>query len=114
MVHLDGMRETHDYVTNRKGVFDKAVAAIRAGKEQGYHVFPPKGWKAPCYLIEGEGYHRDWEEFWTKTDWAYWESRQDRRCQNCKMHSGFEHSAVNDAMKTLHGTLKLAVWSLGV
>ena len=205
MVHLDGMRETHDYVTNRKGVFDKAVAAIKAGKEQGYHVFlnttvykqtdvaeveqlcklvdelkangilispgyeyesverdiflnleqihekfrairafarkykvcatppflefaaglreltcapwstvnyTPKGWKAPCYLIEGEGYHQDWEEFWTTTDWAYWESRQDRRCRNCKMHSGSEHSAVSDAMKTLGGTLKLAAWSL--
>ncbi|WP_435018007.1 adenosyl-hopene transferase HpnH [Tundrisphaera sp. TA3] len=207
MVHLDGMRETHDYVTNRKGVFDKAVAAIKKGKELGYHVFlnttvykqtdvaeveelcklvdelkangilispgyeyesverdifltkdqihekfrairafsrkykvsatppflefaaglreltcspwstvnyTPKGWKAPCYLIEGEGYHQDWNEFWTTTDWAYWESRQDRRCQNCKMHSGFEHSAVNDAMKTLGGTLKLAAWSIGV
>ena len=39
MVHLDGMRETHDHVTNRKGVFDKAVAMVRKGKELGYHVF---------------------------------------------------------------------------
>jgi hopanoid biosynthesis associated radical SAM protein HpnH len=206
MVHLDGMRETHDHVTNRKGVFDKAVAMVRKGKELGYHVFlnttvfkqtnveeiedlcklvdelkangilvapgyeyesverdifltkaqihekfrairafsrkykvcatptflefaaglrelpcspwstvnyTPKGWKAPCYLIEGEGYHQDWTEFWTQTDWAYWESRQDPRCQNCKMHSGFEHSAVNESMKTLSGTLRLAAWSLG-
>jgi hopanoid biosynthesis associated radical SAM protein HpnH len=205
MVHLDGMRETHDYITNRKGVFDKAIAAIKTGKGLGYHVFlnttvykqtdvaeveqlcqlvdelkangilispgyeyesveqdifltkeqihekfrairgfsrkykicatppflefaaglrelpcapwstvnfTPKGWKAPCYLIEGEGYHQDWEQFWTSTDWAYWESRQDRRCQNCKMHSGSEHSAVSDAMKTLGGTLKLVAWSV--
>ena len=208
MVHLDGMRETHDFVCNRQGVFDKAVEMIRKGKEMGYTIFlnttvyketnveeiealcelvgqlkangilvspgyeyesverdvflrrdeihqkfqairsmarkhrskinatpkflefaaglrelpcspwstvnyTPKGWKAPCYLIEGEGYYQDWNEFWTKTDWAYWESRQDRRCQNCKMHSGFEHSAVDEAMKTVKGTLELAVWSLG-
>jgi len=75
--------------------------------------YTPKGWKAPCYLIEGAGYVDDWNEFWEATDWAYWESRQDRRCQNCKMHSGFEHSAVSDAMKTFKGTVQLAAWSLG-
>ena len=40
--------------------------------------YTPKGWKAPCYLVEGEGYHDDWSDFWDKTDWAYWESRTDR------------------------------------
>jgi hypothetical protein len=29
------------------------------------------------------------------------------------MHSGFEHSAVNEAMKTIGGKLRLAAWSLG-
>jgi hypothetical protein len=28
------------------------------------------------------------------------------------MHSGFEHSAVSESMKTLSGTLRLAAWSL--
>jgi hopanoid biosynthesis associated radical SAM protein HpnH len=205
MVHLDGMRETHDYVVRRKGVFDTAIAAIKQGKELGYHVFlnttvykqtsvqeveelcqlvnemkangilispgyeyesvegdvfltrdqihekfrairefshkykinatpkflefaagmrelpcspwstvnyTPKGWKAPCYLIEGEGYYADFDTFWASVDWEYWESRQDRRCQNCKMHSGFEHSAVNEAMKSLKGQLQLAAWTL--
>mgnify|MGYP003339958172 CR=1 FL=1 len=205
MVHLDGMRETHDFVVNRQGIFDKAVEAIKKGRELGYYVFinttvyketsvteveelcqlvdnlkangilispgyeyesvekdifltkeqihdkfrqirdfsakykvnatpmflefaaglrelpcapwstvnyTPKGWKAPCYLVEGEGYYENWQEFWEKTDWAYWESRQDPRCQNCKMHSGFEHSAVSEAMKSMKGTLQLAMWSL--
>lgn len=205
MIHLDGMRETHDYVCNRKGVFDQAVEMIKKGKEMGYYIYlnttvyretkveeveelcklvnelkangilispgyeyesverdiflkkdqihekfqairafsskykvnatpkflefaaglcelpcapwstvnyTPKGWKSPCYLIEGEGYFADWNEFWTKTNWEYWESRQDPRCQNCKMHSGFEHSAVTEAMKTFKGTLQLAAWSL--
>lgn len=37
-VHLDGMRETHDYVCARQGVFDQAVEAIRESKRLGYHV----------------------------------------------------------------------------
>lgn len=37
-VHLDGMRETHDKVCARNGVFDKAVAMIREGKRRGYDV----------------------------------------------------------------------------
>jgi hopanoid biosynthesis associated radical SAM protein HpnH len=206
MVHLDGTRETHDFVCNRQGVFDNAVNMVRKGKELGYSIylnttvyketrveevealcrmvnelkangilispgyefesvegdlFPvreqihdkfrairsfsgrykisstpvflefaaglrelpcspwstvnytPKGWKSPCYLSEGDGYFEEWESFWSKTDWAYWEDRRDRRCRNCMMHSGFEHSAVNEAGKTLKGRLQLAVWMFG-
>ena len=38
MVHLDGLRETHDFVCDRKGVFDKAIAMIRKGKELGCRI----------------------------------------------------------------------------
>jgi hopanoid biosynthesis associated radical SAM protein HpnH len=205
MIHLDGMRQTHDYVCNREGVFDKAVEMIKEAKRRGYYVFvnttvfketavteveemcqmveklkadgilvspgyeyesveqdvfltkdqihekfgkirefshkykinatpyflefaaglrelpcapwstvnyTPKGWKAPCYLIDGEGHYDEWSEFWEKTNWEYWESRLDRRCQNCKMHSGFEHSAVEEAMKSMKGKLQLAAWTV--
>ncbi|MEM1244846.1 MAG: adenosyl-hopene transferase HpnH [Acidobacteriota bacterium] len=37
-VHLDGLRETHDYVCNREGVFDKAIEMIRESKARGYHT----------------------------------------------------------------------------
>ncbi len=37
-VHLDGMRETHDHVCAREGVFDKAVEMIGAAKKLGYRV----------------------------------------------------------------------------
>jgi len=37
-VHLDGMRQTHDFVCARDGVFDKAIEMIRLAKAQGYHV----------------------------------------------------------------------------
>jgi hopanoid biosynthesis associated radical SAM protein HpnH len=38
-VHLDGMKETHDKVCARDGVFDKAVAMIAEAKRRGYHVW---------------------------------------------------------------------------
>jgi hopanoid biosynthesis associated radical SAM protein HpnH len=203
-VHLDGMRETHDRVCAREGVFDKAVEMIREAKRLGYHVmtnttvfketevdevrrlcelaaelgvdgmlvspgyqyesvqrdifltrrdthdkfkqimtfsreyrlsstpmflefaaglrdyrcspwstvtFTPRGWKGPCYLI-GQKYTFDWEEFWNGTDWAYWESRRDERCQNCAMHSGFEASAVREARKSPRDLIRLAAWNL--
>jgi len=202
-VHLDGMRETHDKVCARTGVFDTAIDMLREAKRLGYHVttnttvfketsveeieelcklvtslgvdgilispgyhyesvkenifptrleiqskfqrvlelskqyrlqstpmylefaagkreydcspwstvtFTPKGWKKPCYLI-GESYIQDWNEFWTTTDWAYWESRQDDRCQNCAMHSGFEASAVRGLRKSPKDLVRMAAWN---
>ncbi len=37
-VHLDGMRETHDKVCARDGVFDKAIAMVEEGLRLGYQV----------------------------------------------------------------------------
>ncbi|MBW4422390.1 MAG: adenosyl-hopene transferase HpnH [Myxacorys californica WJT36-NPBG1] len=37
-VHLDGMREWHDKCVDRKGIFDTAVAAIKAAKAKGFRV----------------------------------------------------------------------------
>ncbi len=202
-VHLDGMRETHDHVCAREGVFDKAIEGIKQAKASGYHVmtnttvfkettveevrelcdltrdlgvdgmlvapgyqyesvqsdmfltrkdinekfrkilefsreyrlsstpmflefaagmrdyqcspwstvtFTPNGWKGPCYLI-GEKLTMDWNEFWNDTDWEYWESRQDSRCKNCAMHSGFEASAVSAARKSPRDMMRLAAWN---
>ncbi|REJ75058.1 MAG: adenosyl-hopene transferase HpnH [Acidobacteria bacterium] len=203
-VHLDGMRETHDYVTAREGVFDKAVEMLRECKRRGYHttinmtIFKeteveeieevcrfvsdlgidgilmspgyhyesierdifltrrdiqqkfervleisdryritstpmflefaagkreydcspwstvtrtPLGWKGPCYLI-GKRFYDTFEEFWSETDWDYWESRQDDLCQNCAMHSGFEASVVRNLHRSPKDVLRLARWHL--
>lgn len=71
----------------------------------------PLGWKGPCYLI-GEKYFPTWDEFWNGVDWDYWETRQDERCRNCYMHSGFEASAVKDASGNFKDFLKLMLWNL--
>jgi hopanoid biosynthesis associated radical SAM protein HpnH len=202
-VHLDGLRETHDKVCAREGVFDQAIAMIREGKRLGYHVitnttvfketdveevrelcatvtalgvdgmlispgyhyesvdrdifltrqeiqekfeavlgfsrqyritstpmflefaagmrdyhcspwstvtYTPRGWKGPCYLI-GKRYSATWEEFWTETDWDYWESREDDLCQNCAMHSGFEASVVMESHHAPRDMARLLAWN---
>ncbi|MGH2836445.1 MAG: adenosyl-hopene transferase HpnH [Solirubrobacteraceae bacterium] len=37
-IHIDGLRERHDASVAREGVFDKAVAAIKVAKAQGFRV----------------------------------------------------------------------------
>jgi hopanoid biosynthesis associated radical SAM protein HpnH len=39
MVHIDGLREQHDEAVAKEGVFDQAVAAIKAAKEAGFAVY---------------------------------------------------------------------------
>lgn len=73
-------------------------------------TFTPKGWKGPCYLI-GETFTEDWKTFWSQTNWSYWESRQDARCANCAMHSGFEASAVRELRKSPRDMLRMAAWN---
>ncbi|HEV7734479.1 MAG TPA: adenosyl-hopene transferase HpnH [Candidatus Binatia bacterium] len=70
----------------------------------------PKGWKGPCYLIEGK-YYGSWKDFWGGVDWDYWESRQDPKCQNCFMHSGFEPSVVRSLAQNPADVVTMARWN---
>lgn len=74
-------------------------------------TYTPLGWKGPCYLI-GLKYFKTWEEFWEGVDWAYWESRKDRRCQNCLMHSGFEASVIRELRSHPKDMVRMALWNL--
>jgi hopanoid biosynthesis associated radical SAM protein HpnH len=74
-------------------------------------TYTPRGWKGPCYLI-GQKFTHSWKEFWEETDWDYWESRRDARCQNCAMHSGFEASAVRELRQSPRDLFRMAVWNL--
>ena len=74
--------------------------------------FTPKGWKAPCYLIDSDEYYQDFDTFWKSVDWGYWEKHSDPRCANCRMHSGFEQTAVEQAMGSPKDLLKLTYWQM--
>jgi hopanoid biosynthesis associated radical SAM protein HpnH len=203
-VHLDGDKEMHDKSVCRPGVYDKAVAALRAAKAKGfrvninctlfsdaepgrvarffdrvvelgtdgitvspgyayerapdqqhflnrtrtkqlfrdifkargmrkwplfqsglfldflagnqtYHCTPwgnPTrtvfGWQRPCYLL-GEGYAKTFAELMDDTDWDRYGTGNYEKCADCMVHSGFEASAVTDAVKRPWKALKVAL-----
>ncbi|MBV9757227.1 MAG: adenosyl-hopene transferase HpnH [Alphaproteobacteria bacterium] len=193
-VHLDGDREMHDAAVSQQGVFDRAVAAIRAAKAKGFRVSvnctlfdgadpervarffdqamalgidgimtspgyayerapdrehfltrqktknlfrdvfrrgrgkgwkftqsplfldflagnqdyrctpwgnPTRnvfGWQRPCYLL-GEGYAKSFRELMETTDWDAYGTGNYEKCADCMVHSGYEATAVVDAVK---------------
>ena len=193
-IHLDGDREQHDWAVSQKGVYDRAVAALKNAKARGfrtainatlfnnaepermarffddvtamgvdaimvspgyayerapdqqhflnrrktkelfrgifargkgkgwrfgnsplfldflagnqrYHCTPwgnPTrnvfGWQRPCYLL-GEGYAKSFTELMETTDWDRYGTGNYEKCAECMVHSGFEATAVVDAIK---------------
>ncbi|GAA0571952.1 adenosyl-hopene transferase HpnH [Craurococcus roseus] len=193
-IHLDGDREQHDWAVSQKGVYDRAVSALKLAKAKGfrtainatlfnnaepermarffddvtamgvdaimvspgyayerapdqqhflnrrktkelfrgifargkgkgwrfgnsplfldflagnqrYHCTPwgnPTrnvfGWQRPCYLL-GEGYAKSFTELMETTDWDRYGTGNYEKCADCMVHSGFEATAVVDAIK---------------
>jgi len=56
------------------------------------------GWQRPCYLL-GEGYARSFKELMEETDWDSYGTGNYEKCADCMVHSGFEATAVTDAMR---------------
>jgi hopanoid biosynthesis associated radical SAM protein HpnH len=64
------------------------------------------GWQRPCYLL-GEGYASTYRELMDETDWDAYGTGNYEKCANCMVHSGFEATAVTDAVR--HPLKALAV-----
>ena len=56
------------------------------------------GWQRPCYLL-GEGYARTFRELMDETDWDAYGTGNYEKCANCMVHSGYEATAVADAVR---------------
>jgi len=56
------------------------------------------GWQRPCYLL-GEGYAQTFKELMEETDWDKYGTGNYEKCADCMVHSGFEATAVMDAVK---------------
>ena len=56
------------------------------------------GWQRPCYLL-GEGYARTFKELMEETAWESYGTGAYEKCADCMVHSGFEATAVTDAVK---------------
>ena len=72
---------------------------------QNYHCTPwgnPTrtyfGWQRPCYLL-GEGYTKTFKELMASTDWDKYGTGNYEKCADCMVHSGYEATAVMDAVK---------------
>src|SRR5436305_13482410 len=55
------------------------------------------GWQRPCYLL-GEGYAKTFHELMEETDWDAYGTGNYAKCANCMVHSGYEATAVQDAI----------------
>ena len=56
------------------------------------------GWQRPCYLL-GEGYAQTFRELMDATDWDRYGTGNYAKCADCMVHSGYEATAVNDAVR---------------
>ncbi len=56
------------------------------------------GWQKPCYLL-GEGYAKSFRELMEDTAWERYGTGNYEKCADCMVHSGYESSAVIDAVK---------------
>ena len=57
------------------------------------------GWQRPCYLL-GEGYAKTFTELMATTDWDKYGTGNYEKCADCMVHSGYEATAVVDAVKS--------------
>ncbi|MBV8168925.1 MAG: adenosyl-hopene transferase HpnH, partial [Alphaproteobacteria bacterium] len=55
------------------------------------------GWQRPCYLL-GEGYAKTFKELMETTDWDKYGTGNYEKCADCMVHSGYEATAVNQAV----------------
>jgi hopanoid biosynthesis associated radical SAM protein HpnH len=56
------------------------------------------GWQRPCYLL-GEGYAPTFRELMDETDWDAYGTGNYEKCADCMVHSGYEATAVQDAVR---------------
>jgi len=86
---------------------------------QSYHCTPwgnPTrnyfGWQRPCYLL-GEGYAKTFKELMSETDWDAYGTGNYEKCADCMVHSGYEATAVMDAVKHPLNALGVALKGFG-
>jgi hopanoid biosynthesis associated radical SAM protein HpnH len=90
----------HKWSFNQSSLFLDFLAG-----NQNYHCTPwgnPTrnyfGWQRPCYLL-GEGYAKTFKALMEETDWDAYGTGNYEKCADCMVHSGYEATAVLDAVK---------------
>jgi len=65
------------------------------------------GWQKPCYLFD-EGYTQSFDELMETTEWENYGHRNNKKCQDCTAHCGYEPTAVEDSTRGLKNMLTSA------
>lgn len=65
------------------------------------------GWQRPCYLL-GEGYAQSFKELMETTAWDRYGTGNYEKCADCMVHSGYEATAVVDAVRNPLKTLRVS------
>jgi hopanoid biosynthesis associated radical SAM protein HpnH len=68
------------------------------------------GWQRPCYLLVDEGSVPTFKALMEETNWEGYGRGRHRKCSDCMLHSGFEPTAVNDAMRHPLKAFFLHLW----
>ena len=66
------------------------------------------GWQRPCYLL-GEGYAPTFAELMDSTEWDKYGTGAYEKCADCMVHSGYETTAVMDAVASPLKTMRVAL-----
>jgi hopanoid biosynthesis associated radical SAM protein HpnH len=66
------------------------------------------GWQRPCYLL-GEGYAATFRELMDGTSWERYGTGNYEKCADCMVHSGYEATAVADAVRHPLKALRVAL-----
>ncbi|MXV43810.1 adenosyl-hopene transferase HpnH [Saccharibacter sp. 17.LH.SD] len=66
------------------------------------------GWQRPCYLL-GEGYAKTFKELMDDTAWDQYGTGAYEKCADCMVHSGYESTAVMDAVRRPWHFIKVAL-----
>ena len=109
-------RDIFRYGKGKKWKFTQSPLFLNflAGNET-YHCTPwgkplrnVFGWQRPCYLL-GEGYATSFKELMDDTAWEQYGTGNYEKCADCMVHSGYESTAVMDAVKRPLHILKVAL-----
>ena len=77
----------------------------------GNPTFNTQGWKGPCYLIT-DAHWETFEDLMSETPWESYGRGNDRRCEHCMVHCGYEPSAALGVNARLGDSLRMVRWAL--
>src|SRR5207248_1299226 len=120
VIHLDGMREIHDYVCDYPGLWDIAIDAIKTARDRGFRVTTNTtifketevGDVIEMMRYLTAGIFPTYEALLEGMAWEAYGPGNDPRCEHCGIHCGFEPSAAYEASQSLKETVRSLAWTL--